>query len=378
MSKEREHKLIYLLVNKRDFVTAKQLADEIHSSDKTIYRIVSKINSRYGEQPLIISERGRGYKLDYQRYLDSDQPGADMESLSIVSPVERRNKIMKRLLLVAPRRVRTNELFEEYFLSASSQIADEKIIAEILQRYNLTLVKKNGYLNIVGSELNIRDAIQGLINDTGIVDLNQILNDDNFPRKYDVRFVFEQIRYIETHIESHIESHIPYPYNLNLFSHMYILLDRARNTKMPVSKVNDDVLDKYLKDSSLDSRLLEVSQQVIKNTEAYISAKLPKIEGYYLYQYLVSSRIDGFVPNTVGDHSKVQLVTDDLIATVESLTDKNFHNSDLVSRLSEHIRPMLNRLDNHININNNLLDQIKIEYHAVFEAVKTAINQLAD
>ncbi|MCC3162818.1 BglG family transcription antiterminator [Lactiplantibacillus pentosus] len=374
MSKEREHKLIYLLVNKRDFVTAKQLADEIHSSDKTIYRIVSKINSRYGEQPLIISERGRGYKLDYQRYLDSDQPGADMESLSIVSPVERRNKIMKRLLLVAPRRVRTNELFEEYFLSASSQIADEKIIAEILQRYNLTLVKKNGYLNIVGSELNIRDAIQGLINDTGIVDLNQILNDDNFPRKYDVRFVFEQIRYIETHIESHI----PYPYNLNLFSHMYILLDRARNTKMPVSKVNDDVLDKYLKDSSVDSRLLEVSQQVIKNTEAYISAKLPKIEGYYLYQYLVSSRIDGFVPNTVGDHSKVQLVTDDLIATVESLTDKNFHNSDLVSRLSEHIRPMLNRLDNHININNNLLDQIKIEYHAVFEAVKTAINQLAD
>lgn len=128
-----------------------------------------------------------------------------------------------------------------------------KSIAKILQRYSLKLVKNSGYLSVIGSELNIRDAIQSLINDTGIVDLNQILHDDNFPRKYDVRFVFEQIRYIETNIESSI----PYPYNLNLFSHMYILLDRVRNTKMAVDKTNDHALDEYPKVSSLDARLLE-------------------------------------------------------------------------------------------------------------------------
>ncbi|PME00045.1 hypothetical protein S101520_02788 [Lactiplantibacillus plantarum subsp. plantarum] len=124
---------------------------------------------------------------------------------------------------------------------------------------------------------------------------------------------------------------------------MYILLDRVRNTKMAVDKTNDHALDEYPKVSSLDARLLGVSEQVIKNTEDYISVKLPKIEGYYLYQYLVSSRIDGFVPNTVAEHSKVQVVTNDLISAVESLTNKHFHNSDLVNRLSEHIRPMLNR-----------------------------------
>ncbi|KZU12420.1 Transcriptional antiterminator of lichenanoperon BglG family [Lactiplantibacillus plantarum] len=373
MSTKRERSLIYLLVNKKDFVTAKQLADELHSSDKTIYRLISQINSQYDERPLIISERGRGYKLDYQQYLDSNQQNVDLRRLATISPVERRNKIMKQLLLVAPRRVQAETLFEEYFLSVSSQISDEKSIAKILQRYSLKLVKNSGYLSVIGSELNIRDAIQSLINDTGIVDLNQILHDDNFPRKYDVRFVFEQIRYIETNIESSI----PYPYNLNLFSHMYILLDRVRNTKMAVDKTNDHALDEYPKVSSLDARLLGVSEQVIKNTEDYINVKLPKIEGYYLYQYLVSSRIDGFVPNTVAEHSKVQVVTNDLISAVESLTNKHFHNSDLVNRLSEHIRPMLNRLDNHININNNLLDQIKIEYSAMFQAVKRAIKQLA-
>ncbi|WP_102170912.1 HTH domain-containing protein [Lactiplantibacillus plantarum] len=38
------------MVNKKDFVTAKQLADELHSSDKTIYRLISQINSQYDER----------------------------------------------------------------------------------------------------------------------------------------------------------------------------------------------------------------------------------------------------------------------------------------------------------------------------------------
>lgn len=372
MSKEKERNLIYLLVNKRDFVTAKQLADELHSSDKTIYRIISQINNRYGEQPLIISERGRGYKLDYQRYLDSDQSSTEISSLSNISPVERRNKIMKRLLLVAPKRVQINSLFEEYFLSTSSQISDERNIARVLQKYNLKLIKEHEYLSVAGSELNIRHAIQSLINDSGIVDLSQILGDNNFPRKYDVQFVFEQIRFIE----SNIGSSIPYPYNLNLFSHMYILIDRVRNMKVAVKKINEEVLDEYIKTSSLDDRLLKISQEVIKNTEAYVNIKLPTIEGYYLYQYLVSSRINGFTPNTIDENSKVQQVTDDLIAQVEILTGKHFRNQNLINRLCEHIRPMLNRLDNNIQINNDLLDQIKIEYQAMFKSVREATDRL--
>lgn len=374
MSSNRERNLIYLLVNKKDFVTAKKLASELHSSDKTIYRVIAQINEHYGNEPLIISERGRGYKLDYQRYLDSNHHDSNVDGLSNVTPVERRNQIMKHLLLIAPKRIRVNDLFETYFLSSSSQSSDEKIIAEILKRYNLKLDKQRDYLSVVGSELNIRDAIQSLINDVGIVDLNQVLKNDNFPRKRDVRFVFEQIKYIETHIQSSI----PYPYNLNLFSHMYILIDRMRNTKLPIKKDNDEAIADYLETSSLDASLLEVSQQVIRNTEGYVSVKLPTIEGYYLYQYLVSSRIDGFTPTSLGEGSKVQQITDVLIAQVEKLTGKTFRNQKLIGRLSEHIRPLLNRLDNNIKINNNLLDQIEIEYPVMFKAVKKATEHLSD
>lgn len=373
MSNNRASNLIYLLVNNKDFVTAKELAGELHSSDKTIYRIIAQINDSYGDQPLIISERGRGYKVDYQRYLENNPQNTDVNGLSNVTPVERRNQIMKHLLLIAPRRIRTNDLFETYFLSVSSQVSDEKIIAEILQRYNLKLEKDHDYLQVTGSELNIRDAIQSLINDAGIVDLNQVLQNDNFPRKHDVRFVFEQIKYIETHIQSSI----PYPYNLNLFSHMYILIDRMRNTKIAIKKGNDEALTAYLKTSSLDQQLFEISQQVIRNTEAYANVKLPTIEGYYLYQYLVSSRINGFTPDTIDESSKVQRITEALIAEVELITGKHFRNQELLNRLSEHIRPMLNRLDNNIKINNNLLDQITIEYQSTFKAVQQATRVLS-
>lgn len=372
MNKEKKQDLLYLLVNKKDFVTAKELSSQLHTSNKTIYRIIATINQEYGQQPLIVSERGRGYKLDYGRYLDGNTATNDLTNISNVSPVERRNRVMKRLLLIAPMRIRTVDLFKPYFVSASTQVADEKIITKILKQYNLALVKQRGYLQITGTELNIRDAIQSLINNLDIVDLSQVLQSDNFPRKFDARFVYDQIQYIETAIQSVI----PYPYNLNLFSHMYILIDRVRNTRLPLKKANDDAIAAYLQDANIDERLLKLSEQVIKNTEDYTAAKLPYIERYYLYQYLVSSRINGFTVETIDETQKVQKITKAIIQLVEQDLNRSLFNQQLFNDLSEHIRPMLNRLDNNIKITNNLLGQIKIEYQSVFEAVKHATTTL--
>lgn len=373
MNKEKERNLVYLLARKREFTTAKQLARELHSSEKTIYRTIAKINARYHRgSPLIFSERGRGYKLDYQQYIESNQCAGNISIAQNVLPVERRNRILKKLLLVAPRRVRIDNLFKEYFLSFSSQVADEKIMSNILKHYNLKLIKSRGYLNINGPELNIREAIQELIINDTRVDLDQILQDDNYSNKQDANFVFKQIK----HIEKNIQGGIPYPYNLNLFSHMYILLNRVRNVKIKHEEKNDEVLNKYLNSISLDKRLFKVSEQVIKDIEKYVCTQLPLIEQYYLYQYLVSSRIDGFTPNILDEKDKAQEITDELIEEVENITGKNFQSLDLKIRLRAHIRPMLKRLDNNIKVNNNLLDQIKIEYTDIFKIVKLASQKL--
>ncbi len=61
-----EHALINLFLTKNDFLTAKQLAEILDVSSKTIYRKIKNINETTGRKDIIISEKGRGFKLDIQ------------------------------------------------------------------------------------------------------------------------------------------------------------------------------------------------------------------------------------------------------------------------------------------------------------------------
>ncbi|WP_295774103.1 helix-turn-helix domain-containing protein [uncultured Limosilactobacillus sp.] len=67
MIKKREEVIVALL-KADDFLTAHQLAQDLKLSTKTIYRAVKEINQSFG-QTVIISERGKGLLLDYDRYL---------------------------------------------------------------------------------------------------------------------------------------------------------------------------------------------------------------------------------------------------------------------------------------------------------------------
>lgn len=53
-----EHALINLFLTKNDFLTAKQLAEILDVSSKTIYRKIKNINETTGRKDIIISERG--------------------------------------------------------------------------------------------------------------------------------------------------------------------------------------------------------------------------------------------------------------------------------------------------------------------------------
>ncbi len=60
-----EHALINLFLTKNDFLTAKQLAEILDVSSKTIYRKIKNINETTGRKDIIISEKGRGFKCRY-------------------------------------------------------------------------------------------------------------------------------------------------------------------------------------------------------------------------------------------------------------------------------------------------------------------------
>lgn len=369
---KRGKRIIYLLMNQENYVSAEKLAKKLDVSLKTVYRTINAINKNYRNGPLILSERGQGYKLDYSKYISTDE-GKKPNSINDELPIQRRNQIMKVLLKEAPAKVRIKTLFDKYYISDSSKISDEKFIKHVLNKYNLEVHRSNEYLSVSGAEFNIRQAIKDLTDDRDVIDLKQILKNDNFTRKYDVRFVFKQIDLIE----SRIKSTIPYPYNVNLFTHMYILVDRTRNQGKRQVVESSKEISEYFRKIEPTNLLKIVSEEVIQNIEHYVHKKLSRNEAYYLYEYLISSRLPGVAQNIRNDGRTINF-TNYLIETVENISGKKFTDSSFHNRLMEHVRPMLNRLENGIKINNSLLVQIRIEYGEMFNYIKQATQLITD
>ena len=189
----RVNDLIYYLLNNSGFVKAEEIAAFLHVSKKTVYRLIKNINDG-SKIPLISSQRGVGYKINYRYYMQFKQQNKIANnSLGNVSPVERRNRIMKQLLLISPQSIKESEAFGKYYVSSNVQSNDQHAMKSILKRYQINLVVKDGYIRVKGAELNIRNAIKELIDDREIVNLRQFIGNKDFDSKFDVRFVLKLI-----------------------------------------------------------------------------------------------------------------------------------------------------------------------------------------
>lgn len=362
---KREQDLLMFLSKKQGYVTSKELVDKLDVSQKTVYRLIKKINDDYMDSPLILSERGRGYRLDYENFIiyqKSSNPYREKK----FSPSERRKRIMEELLLSSPKPIGVYQLFSDYYVGESVIFSDEQIMSDELQKFNLMLERKDRKLAVIGEEAEIRKAIKHTNEIFNVIDIDDLKSNKelNF-NKYDVLFVLGELR----NIENNLDITIPYPYNVNIFSHLYILLRRSR--KVPALLFSDKVSDEEMESMKRDIVLYAVAKDVLNNTEKYLNSSLPDIEIYFLYQYLVSSRMQGTLAANAAFSTEVIQVTNAYIEGVSSYLGIKIDSQSIFSELANHIKPMLNRLEYKIRVKNSLLKQIKTTYEDVFAGVMT-------
>ncbi len=182
---EREQRLLLLLSKKQEYVTSGELAEELNISNKTVYRLIKGINDQSWDGILIASEKGRGYRLNYQKYMNRTHQQLSRESQ--VTPSERRKRVMEELLLSSPRATNVYQLYEKFFVGDSVISSDEQLISKELAQYNLSLERKNRTMAIIGEEANIRKAISDLIQLLNIIDIDELKHNEtlNF-NNYDV------------------------------------------------------------------------------------------------------------------------------------------------------------------------------------------------
>jgi activator of the mannose operon (transcriptional antiterminator) len=121
--------------------------------------------------------------------------------------------------------------------------------------------------------------------------------------------------------------------------------------------------------------LYPVAKVIVQNIEKYLNTSLPDCETYFLYQYLVSSRMQGSLVKTSDFSSKVIQVTKAYIEGMSTSLGIDIDSQSIFTDLANHIKPMLNRLEHKIRIKNSLLSQIKVTYEEVFLGV-TNVSEL--
>ncbi|MBO1214801.1 PRD domain-containing protein [Staphylococcus nepalensis] len=373
MNKEdKKRVIINHLINNSGYIKANELSELLSVSSKSIYRLINEINDntkiRY-----IFSERGKGFYInpELSNLTTHEAIFSQNKGLSM-SPIERRNEIVKDLLINSPYSISVNHIINKFFISESMLGVDEKHIIESLHEFNLQLIRKNRTLAITGEESNIRMALMEYM-DTLYIDIEKTINIPKNREEKDMDFVNKQINIIE----KTLNVNIPYPYNVNIISHLYILILRFRKHGKHVEK--EHKLFDY-SDPQIEQSYYRVCDIIIKNFETYLSSSLPNIEKNYLYRYLTSYRIEHV--NKLDERPEINFSNDivklsnKLIETMESNLNYDFSNNQFRIDLMKHIKPMSNRLKNNIIVKNKLLDQIKFEYPEIHSQTSIATKNI--
>lgn len=374
LAESREENLIYMLLQQSSFISVADVANQMDVSTKTIYRLVKKLNQEE-DAILIEAEKGKGIRINYQVYLKSHYNKSHGKKPSIndfhynFSPIERRLNIMKELLFHAPLSLREDDLFAPYYLSQSAIYLDEDIISKGLEAYGLILQKKNARLSIEGPEHQIRQALIYLLTKLNIIDFNDLKNMDVNINQRDLHFIISQVELIE----KEINSVIPAPYNVNLLTHLYILLYRA-------GKGDFDQIQTDNHQSASSSIYYPLAQKVTQNIEGYICKKLPDTETVNICNYLSSSRIESERDTINNQYVNVSSLTRQVTQYyIDEFSRKSrilIQGTSLKNELASHISPMLHRLATKVSVVNPMLDDIQQEYQEIYQFIREISDQL--
>lgn len=362
---ERKDAIILILSNNTEFVTAGELAESLEVSEKTIYRTVKEINNDEKIPLEITSEKGKGYKITHINKIST--PVSEVNDIANMTPAQRRNNIMQDLLISSPNERKIPVLYEDFFISDNLIRLDIKLMEKAVAQMNLKLIRNGQLLKIIGKEKNLRKAIGKLFqqNHLYVESLENNIEDNLFDSDI-ATFVLKQINIIE----KRLNSILPYPYNINIFSHIYILVKRYQATDevnfsydMEISKSEEEEMTEY-------RSIYNVVKEITSNLERFLNKEIPKEEEYFLFQYLISSRFQGEFENDLLADKKVLQVVDYYIEKTSQYLNFNIESSKLRNNLYHHVKPFLNRLNNGFYVKNPLLDQIKYEYQMIFDAVQ--------
>ncbi|WHZ58106.1 BglG family transcription antiterminator [Metabacillus hrfriensis] len=348
-------------------VTSEYLAKVLGVTSRTIRNDVLTINlelKKIGVQ--IEANRGVGYFIDPTL----GQPVTEIiEELFMlqeeeqgnvpVLPEERVLYILKSIIM-AEDFIATEQIANELFVSKSTVDNDLKQVEKLLEKYDLTLYKKQNYgIKLIGNEMNIRfcfsESLANMRNEQAQLE-NEIISDVN-------------VEVIKTITKKHLEE---LPFCMaelqlnNLVTHIAIAIQRIKKGKnIEVGTIELDQIE--------TQEEYVIANRIVTSLEETFSIKIPEGEIAYIAIHLLGAKhFEDKNLQEVDFAGKVGERHYQLVVDILSEINRVYHidlreDRELIYGLGVHLRSAMNRLKYRMNLRNPMLKEIKNHYPFSFE-----------
>lgn len=349
---ERHVKLIQLMIiNRNHFLSADEIAKYLNVSNRTARNDIQYINSEILET-LIISVKGRGYKLNQDLY--------NMQEIEAIV-TEFTNKESELLIklgyqLLMYQQPMTIEGIGTTFHLTKAETTDylNKIKAWCTSfEVNIQITKKKG-ITVNGSEMNIRNAILHLNQLSENVETVDALILNEIPKAH--------IDIITRIIEVNLNKHCLYTSKIRitqLLIHLIIIFKRN----------NDDGQSWVVDDTSY-----QIAQQCIKEMNHELGYSLNE-ETAKLFSFFISYYFNQY--DLGFEKLFVKTYIERMIVQMEKHVGVAFTQDQMLrENVHEHFSRTYLRIAKNVYINNPLTDDIKKHYPFIFNALYETVMHL--
>lgn len=297
-----------------------------------------------------------GYKLiihdsaKFNHYLFNEAQEQSNNYLLVPTYPEDRVDYLVRLFLMSNDYLKSDDIAERMYISKSTLTIDLKSVREKLKYFHLDLVSvPNMGMRVEGSEFHKRSAIANYCFNTDSIDEKILSKTQKTEEQKKISKLLYEILCNENFYltDAGFEG---------LVIHIMIAFIRIKKSAM-----NNE---QEVEASICVTREYEIAMLICDKLEQEFSIKLPKIERYYITMHLAGKQA-----------AQYQLLNDayqDIIDETLNEINKKLNidltfDMDLMTSLSLHLSPLMNRLKYDMIIQNPLLDKIKQANSTAFE-----------
>lgn len=376
----RMKQILQLLLQESAAVSVKYLAEQIGVSRRTVQRELESVSdSLKGYELTFMSKTGVGIWIEgsgeeKKRLLAACSAGDDYD-------VSNREDRRKRLILEI---LKEKGLRKLYYYSSKFEVSEATISADLeavegwLAHYGLVVSRKPGSgISIAGSEENYRRAIRGFIDeniDTGIMkevygedgydlssyrflkkgNIGQILNNDIVRRVMDCMTRVGHNRVLTLTENSYV----------GLVIHISIAINRIRKNEVVE-------YDENWKQDLPEDEDYALAGVIVKELEREFQIDIPQVEISYICLHLKGAKHEKIQWN---QDAQIELQNKELQQLVNEMIDAYDdrqaylmkQDDGFIQGLLAHLQPTLIRLVYGMQIQNPVLDDIKVSYPDIY------------